>query len=605
MLLNGVMPLDEVRYMDLWIVSAILAATVILLITETFPIDLTAIGILVALMLTGILEPVEAVKGFANPAVVTVGAMFLVSRGMIRTGVVGFIAQKIIHHSRGSHRIAMLLILLIVAAASAFLNNTPVVVLFIPIILSLSCEYRFSPSKLLIPISYVSILAGTCTLIGTSTNIIISDLSAVYGYGKLGMFELSAVGVPIAAAGIAIILFAAPRLMPGHAAPICEIGDSDHRRYLAEIKVPRGSAHIDREPEKIFTKEHPSVEVLEVIRYSHVFYPGRDRVTIAADDLLLIKGPLNDLVSILQSSDIELPEMLRADGTEIRPQDYLIVELIVPPQSSMLGQRLIETTLYRDTSIHILGIKRTELHYTEKQLPDVLLHVGDILLIRFPEDQLERLRGNPDFIIVEDVHHEIIIKKKAPWAFFIFLGLIVAASTGLADILACALTAVFLMILTGCLQIRDAYRSLQANVLMLIVGTIALGTAMEETGAARVYAITFLSLFRDAGPATVLAGILLVTSLGTQFLSNNAVAVLLLPIAISTALGLGVNPKPFIMAVCFGASACFATPIGYQTNLLVYGPGSYRFRDYFKLGIPLSLMVVAIGAVLIPRVWPF
>jgi len=591
--------------MDLWIVSAILAATVILLITETFPIDLTAIGILVALMLTGILEPVEAVKGFANPAVVTVGAMFLVSRGMIRTGVVGFIAQKIIHHSRGSHRIAMLLILLIVAAASAFLNNTPVVVLFIPIILSLSCEYRFSPSKLLIPISYVSILAGTCTLIGTSTNIIISDLSAVYGYGKLGMFELSAVGVPIAAAGIAIILFAAPRLMPGHAAPICEIGDSDHRRYLAEIKVPRGSAHIDREPEKIFTKEHPSVEVLEVIRYSHVFYPGRDRVTIAADDLLLIKGPLNDLVSILQSSDIELPEMLRADGTEIRPQDYLIVELIVPPQSSMLGQRLIETTLYRDTSIHILGIKRTELHYTEKQLPDVLLHVGDILLIRFPEDQLERLRGNPDFIIVEDVHHEIIIKKKAPWAFFIFLGLIVAASTGLADILACALTAVFLMILTGCLQIRDAYRSLQANVLMLIVGTIALGTAMEETGAARVYAITFLSLFRDAGPATVLAGILLVTSLGTQFLSNNAVAVLLLPIAISTALGLGVNPKPFIMAVCFGASACFATPIGYQTNLLVYGPGSYRFRDYFKLGIPLSLMVVAIGAVLIPRVWPF
>ncbi len=591
--------------MDLWIVSAILAATVILLITETFPIDLTAIGILVALMLTGILEPVEAVKGFANPAVVTVGAMFLVSRGMIRTGVVGFIAQKIIHHSRGSHRIAMLLILLIVAAASAFLNNTPVVVLFIPIILSLSCEYRFSPSKLLIPISYVSILAGTCTLIGTSTNIIISDLSAVYGYGKLGMFELSAVGVPIAAAGIAIIFFAAPRLMPGHAAPICEIGDSDHRRYLAEIKVPRGSAHIGREPEKIFPKEHPSVEVLEVIRYSHVFYPGRDRVTIAADDLLLVKGPLNDLVSILQSSDIELPEMLRADGTEIRPQDYLIVELIVPPQSSMLGQRLIETTLYRDTSIHILGIKRTELHYTEKQLPDVLLHVGDILLIRFPEDQLERLRGNPDFIIVEDVHHEIIIKKKAPWAFFIFLGLIVAASTGLADILACALTAVFLMILTGCLQIRDAYRSLQANVLMLIVGTIALGTAMEETGAARVYAVTFLSLFRDAGPATVLAGILLVTSLGTQFLSNNAVAVLLLPIAISTALGLGVNPKPFIMAVCFGASACFATPIGYQTNLLVYGPGSYRFKDYFKLGIPLSLMVVAIGAVLIPRVWPF
>jgi di/tricarboxylate transporter len=215
------------------------------------------------------------------------------------------------------------------------------------------------------------------------------------------------------------------------------------------------------------------------------------------------------------------------------------------------------------------------------------------------------MRGETDLIIVEDVHHEIIHKKKAPIAILIFLGLIVAASTGVADIMVCALGAAFLMILTGCLQLRDAYRSIQGNVLVLIVGAVALGTAMEKTGTAQYYAKGFLSLFHGASPQIVLGGIILLTSVSTQLLSNNATAVLLVPIAISTALSLGVDPKPFIIAVCFGASACFATPIGYQTNLLVYGPGGYRFSDYLKLGMPLNVLVLILGTIFIPVFWPF
>jgi di/tricarboxylate transporter len=590
--------------MTIWLVTAILVIAMLLLITERLPVDLTAIGIMVALILTGILTPKEAIAGFASPAVITVGSMFFISKGMIRTGAVGFISQKVLQYSRGRPQLAIVLILTIVGLASAFINNTPVVVLFIPIILSLSCELDFSPSKFLIPISYASILAGTCTLIGTSTNIIISDLSAMYGFGALEMFELSRLGVPVALLGISFLVLAAPRLMPSMHNPVCELQDDAHRRYLAELQVPRGSRIIGEDPNSYFAQKYPNIEVLELIRYSHIFYPDRDSVQIAPDDLLLVKGSANDLVEILHENIVELSLAEQGMDFAVGQKESLIVELIIPPQSSLLGARLMENRLQRDPDVHIIAIKRQELHYTEQKIKDIRLKIGDILLIRCPESSLDRLRGETDYIIVEDVHHEIVHKRLARRAFVIFGGLVVAASTGMADIMVCALAAAFLMILTGCLQLRDAYRAMEGRVLLIIIATIALSAALQKTGASEFYAKAFLSLFSGLDPVYVLSGILLLTSISTHILSNNATAILLLPIAISAALGLGVNPKPFIVAVCFGASACFATPIGYQTNLLVYGPGGYRFSDYLKLGMPLNLLVLVMGSFFIPRIWP-
>jgi di/tricarboxylate transporter len=590
--------------MAVWIITAILIITLILLITEKLPVDLTAIGVMVALMTTGILSPLEAVAGFANPAVITVGAMFLISKSMIRTGAVGFIGETVIHLSRGRAKLAMLLALLIVAFASGFINNTPVVVLFIPIIMSLSCEYDLSPSKLLIPISYASILAGTCTLIGTSTNIIVSDLSHIYGYGKLGMFELSPLGVPIALLGIGFIYFAAPRLMPGHAAPVCEIEDSEHRRYLAEFVVPEDSPMIDRDPQQTLAEKSPFFEVFEIVRKYQIIYPWRERVKTAPGDTLLVKGSANEILDILREGLVELPHLEQDLNFIPGEKESVILELIIPPQSALLGERLLESTLRGAHDIHIIAVKRRTVHYSEQKMRQLKLQVGDILLVQCHEDELEVLRRNPDFIVVEDVHHEMIHKKKAPVAGLIFAALIIFASTGLADIMVCALAGAFLMILTGCLPLRDAYRAMQGNVLILIVGTIALGTAMEKTGTAKFYAQEFISLLKSSGPVAILAGLLVFTSLSTQLLSNNATAVLLMPIAVSVALELGVNPKPFIIAVCFGASACFATPVGYQTNLLVYGPGGYRFSDYLKLGIPLNLIVLIMGSIFIPLIWP-
>ena len=590
--------------MTIWVMSIILFVALFFLVSEKLSIDLTAIGIMVALTVTGILTPLEAVSGFANPAVITVGTMFILSRAMVRTGVVGFIAEKVIAGSRGKVSVAMIVTLLVVAIASAFINNTPVVVLFIPVVLSLSCEYGFSPSKFLIPISYTSILAGTCTLIGTSTNIIISDLSAGYGYGEIGMFELSAVGVPIAVAGIVFLFFIAPSIMPSLSNPTCELKDSEHRRYLAEFKIPRGSRLIGTDPAEVFIENHASIEVLELIRYTHVFYPHRDRERIAADDLLLLKGSLNELMDVLQDNTVELPDKAPDLDFTKASADSLIVELIIPPQSPLLNERLLETTLKQDPDIHVIAIKRSGLHYTEKKIHDIRLRVGDILLVRSPLKKLEKIRAGSDFIIVEDVHHEIIQKRKAPIVLLIFGGIVAAATLGLADIMVCALAGLFLMILFGCIHLRDSYRALQGNVLLLIVGAIALGAAMEKTGTTKIYAEAFLSLFSGLSPRFVLGGVMLLTSLITHVLSNNATGVLLLPIAVSTALTLGVDPRPFIISVCFGASACFASPLGYQTNLLVYGPGSYRFTDYLKLGIPMSLIVIGMGVILIPIFWP-
>ncbi len=591
--------------MTIWLVTLILIVAMLLLITEKVPVDLTSLGIIAVLAVSGILAPTEAIAGFASPAVITVAAMFLISKGMMRTGAVRFISERVAAYSRGRPTLAIFLILVIVGTASAFINNTPVVVLFIPIILSLGCELDFSPSKVLIPTSYASILAGTCTLIGTSTNIIISDLSASHGYGALAMFELSPLGVPIALLGLIFLLLAAPRLMPDLHSPMCELKDADHRRYLAELQVPRGSRIIGENPKAFFAQRYPDMEILELIRYSHVYYPDRDKVAIAPDDLLLVKGSAEDLVEILHDDLVELSLAEQDIDLVADKENALIVELIIPPQSSLLGQRLASSRLRRDPDIRIIAIKRRELHYAEPQVKDVRLRIGDILLARLPESSLDRLRGGADFIIAEDVHHELVHKRLAHRAFLIFGAMVVAASTGMADILVCALAAAFLMLLTGCLQLRDAYQAIDGRVLLIIVAMIAMSAALEKTGASAFYAGAFLDLFGGLSPVYVLGGVIMLTSISTHLLSNNATAILLLPVAIAAAQGLAVDPKPFIVAVCFGASACFATPIGYQTNLLVYGPGGYRFSDYLKLGIPLNLLVLVMGTLFIPMLWRF
>lgn len=590
--------------MEIWIISAILVVTLYLLISEVISVDLTAIGIIVLLVVTGLLTPKEAVSGFANPALITVAAMFVVSKGLIRTGGIEFLGRKITRVAKKNVNAALALILFTVAVSSAFINNTPVVILFIPVVMTMCCELGLSPSRFLIPLSYASILAGTCTLIGTSTNIIISDLSNEYGYGTLSMFEISIIGVPIALVGIAFLLIAAPKLLPALTNPVCRMKDSEHRRYLAEIQITKKSKYINKHPSDI-TSNYPDIDVLELVSDRTIFHPGRDERRIRTGDTLLVKSSLNNLIEILHKEGIELPSSEKDLVLGAQKDAPIVVELLVAPGSSIRGYRVSQTDLAQNPDVNIIAVKRTTRHIDERQIEDITLRTGDTLLIWCQGSTIDALRSDSDYLIIEDVYEELVHKRKAWWSIINFVGMIGTATLGLADIMTCALTAAFLMVITGCLQMRDAYRSIQWDVLLLIAGTIALGLGMQRTGASELYAKTFLNLLNGFSPTVILGGMILLTSISTQILSNNATAVLLLPIAISTAVSIGVDPKPFIIGVCIGASACFATPMGYQTNLMVFVPGGYRFMDYMRLGIPLNIFVVLAGTLLIPLIWPF
>ncbi len=590
--------------MGIWIISAILVVTLYLLISEVISVDLTAIGIIVLLVVTGLLSPKEAVSGFANPALITVAAMFVVSKGLIRTGGIEFLGRKITNVAKTNVNAALALILFSVAVSSAFINNTPVVILFIPVVMTMCCELGLSPSKFLIPLSYASILAGTCTLIGTSTNIIISDLSNEYGFGSLSMFEISIIGVPIALIGIVFMLIAAPRLLPDLANPVCRIKDSEHRQYLAEIQLKAKSRFLGIHPGEV-KKHYPDLEVLELVSNRTIYHPGRDAKLVCEGDTLLIKASLNSLITILQEDGVELPSSEKDLVLGAQKDAPIVVEMLVAPGSSERGYKVSQTGLARNPDINIIAVKRTTRHIDERQIEEIRLRTGDTLLIWCQGSTLESLRSDNDYLIIEDVYEELVHKRKAWWAIINFIGMIGTASLGIADIMTCALTAAFLMVVTGCLQMRDAYRSIQWDVLLLIAGTIALGLGMQKTGASELYAKSFLSLLHGFSPTIILGGMILITSISTQILSNNATAVLLLPIAISTAVSIGVDPKPFIIGVCIGASACFATPMGYQTNLMVFVPGGYSFKDYMRLGVPLNIFVVLAGSLLIPMIWKF
>jgi di/tricarboxylate transporter len=591
---------------DIILVSLILAATVVLLVTERLPVDVTGLGIMVALTVTGLLAPAEAVAGFSNPAPLAVGALFVVSRGLVRTGALAFVTRLTITYTNGSGRRLLLLSLVLVGTLSAFMNNTPVVVLFMTILMAVCVRYGFAPSRFLIPVSYISIMAGTCTLIGTSTNILVSDVAAGLGNAPIGMFELSVLGVPIALAGGLFMFLFAHRLLPAHTSPAMDAGESA-QMYLSELKVTDESALIDATPAAGLGETYPDVKVYEVFRGGRILDPRNRRLTLRGGDEILIRASASDITALLERGDATLPTCSRAECFESPHEDgSRLVELLVPSGSSAQGFTLDELPLTNAPDVNIIGFKRRNAHYSWHSAHLLRLRVGDILLAQVADTRLERVRKEQEFIILnDDVVSDVINWKRAPLALGIFALMIAAASTGLTDIMTASFAAAFAMILAGCLKVREAYAAVDVKVLMLIIGTIALGAAMQKTGADRLYADAFLSIFRDAGPHVVLTGFILLTSLLSHFLSNNSVAVLLVPVGLATATGLGADPRPFIMGIAFGASACYATPIGYQTNLIVYGPGGYAFTDFMRLGLPVTAIVCGGASLFIPTFWPF
>lgn len=589
--------------MSIIVVSVILGIAVVLFVTEKLPVDLTALAVMITLMVLGILTPEEGIANFANAAPITVGVLFVVSRGLMRTGALDFITARIIRYSNGDPKRILLLSLFLVGGFSSFLNNTPVVVLFISVLMAVCCEYSISPSKFLMPISFISILAGTSTLIGTSTNIIVSDLAAREGVAPIGMFELSVLGMPIAMIGAVFLYFLAPKILGSYREPLCMITGDKHR-YISELVVPPDSPLVTNGITQVLRERSLDVEILEVVRNTQVFDPQWEDFQLSAGDKLLVGATADELAKMLSNRCAVLPR--KENGTSSDPHDRksLVVELLVQPNSDAVGRRLSHLLDSLDWHVHLIGVKRHWAHESKK-MGDLRLSVGDILLVRAPLDHLDQIRSALDMIVLEEVHQTIINRKKAPLAMGIFGLMVLATAFGLANILVTSLVAMLAMLLTGCLSLREAYRAVDARVLILIIGTLSLGTALSKTGAADLYAEILLTPLQGVSPWFVLSAFILLTSVLSLFLSNNSTAVLLIPIALSTATALQVDPRPFVIGICFGASACYATPIGYQTNMLVFGPGGYSFKDYLKLGIPLNIWVWLMASIFVPIIWPF
>ena len=589
---------------EILIVLAVLIGALALWLTEWLPIDLVALCIPIVFILTGILEPGEATAGFASTALLTVGAIFVVSAGLTRTGVITFVGDKIIHFARGDDRRLLLTVMVTMAAFSGFINNTAVVAMFLPIMLKVAREFDMPPSKLLIPLSFASILGGTLSLIGTSTNILVHSLMVDHGLRGLGMFEFTPVGSIYAVVGIAYLYFIGSKLLPDRGTVTSYLsGQRGATEYMTEVQVPVGSALVGRSVEEALGKAHSEIRLLQIIRGEIVFWPPLDQVTIEADDVFLLKGDVNEMLALYKREGLELLPGLKADAARYAVKDMALAEVVITPNSPLIGRSLRDVQFRQHYGASVMALQRHGEHLRD-ELPTIRLRVGDVLLVIADRTELARLMTFDEFLVLDAVQEVVVRGDKAPFALALVLGLVVAASLTSVPILVLAMAAAVLMVLTGCLTMRHAYASLDLSVLVLIGGAISLGKAMDVTGAAELIATQVVGAFGPFGPQAVLSSVYLLTVLFTELMSNNAAAALMIPIALSIANGLGVDPRPFAIAVAFAGSAAFSTPIGYQTNTLVYGPGGYKFLDYTRIGVPLNLILWLLATLLIPLWWP-
>jgi di/tricarboxylate transporter len=620
--------------MDSVLLLVILGGAIALYVTQVVRIEVTSLGVIVALALTGILEPADALSGFSSPATLTVGSMLVLSAGLQRAGVVDYVG-RLLSSRAGSGGVRRVLLMLAVPTVlfSAFINNTPVVALMIPVALTLARRSSVAPSKLLLPLSYFSILAGTCTLFGTSTNILVDQLHRASGGSGIGVFEFAPLGLIYLAVGSAYIFLAAPRLLPERKGLGDLLAVQAPGHFVTEVVLKAGSRYVGKELRQAFP-ESREVSVLQVVRGEEPHLRPAPDFRLEEADVLFVESSARSITHVFADPDLErgtavadeervpLHTLLAGEGLE-RPTDILemrpgepeagpervgqvdlrMAEAVITPNSRFIGRRVRRLGLSRKYGVQVLALRRLGRQH-QYQLRDFRLNAGDVLLVQGEPAALRLLNEEGDLLLVEGVESTLTFPQKAPVAIGILAGVILIATLGIAPLAVLALAGVGLLIATRCLDARDALRALQPEVVLLLAGTIPLGTAMEKVGLASQAAQALVAAVGEHGPWLLVAGLYVMTSLLTEILSNNATAVLLTPIAIGIAAHLGIDAKPLLVAIAFGSSASFSTPIGYQTNTLIMGPGGYRFTDYLRFGLPMNLIMMVVASLCIPLFWP-
>ncbi len=595
---------------DIAIAFLLLVGVLLCFVWERFPPDITALGLLVVLIATGLLSTKEALSVFANPAPLTVGAMFVLSAALVKCGAVDRLSALVERSARWPYALVVLALFILVAGISAFINNTPVVVVFLPVVLKLARTMQLSPSKLLIPLSFAAVFGGTCTLVGTSTNLVVNGIITSRGLPGFSMFELGWLGLPAALIGAVYLALLGNRLLPVRQMLTSILSEEERREYITEAFVQPDSPVLGKTLAEAGLTRQRGIRVLEIVRDGVALYLVPAEVRLKAGDRIIMACRMTGIVHTRRTAGVDLVTELNLGLEQIAAHEGSLVEAVVTPHSELVGHSIREMNFRQRYRMVVLAVHRQGRNVQEK-LEDLTIVGGDVLLLMGTDQALDAAANSSDFMFFDRAR---VPTKPQPGKIALVVGVIAAvvttAALELVPIEIGALAGCIIICVTGCLKTNEAYASIEWNILFLIYGMLAMGLAMEQTGAAAWLAGNAVDGVRHFIPEAhkgivMLAAIYLLTTFLTEILSNNAVAALMAPIALGVAGELGMSAMPFIVAVAFAASASFATPIGYQTNTYVYGVGGYRFSDFVRIGVPLNALCFVTALVVIPRVWPF
>ncbi len=591
---------------EIGVVFALLLFAVVMFATERFAVDFIALMIMAILLISRITTPEEAISGFSNPATITVGAMFILSAGLFKTGAVNYFGAIIGQLFKYNYLLALTAVMIAVGIFSAFINNTPVVAIFIPLLLGIARDIKASPSRMLMPVSFASMFGGVCTLIGTSTNILVSSIAEQHGQPPFSMFEFAPLGLIMFVVGTLYMLTIGRWLIPERRTPdglTTTFGMGD---YLTEIVLLPEAKSAGEPLASSALVQEVDVDIVAVNRNDRFVPLPPAEMVLEAGDVLLVRANVEKVKQLQERLGVQLRAEERWQGDLKQQSDELVlVEVVIAPGSNLAGKTLKQIRFRNLFGAVALAIRHRG-KLMREHLENIYLSAGDALLVEVKRDRLTQLKQQSRaFVIVSEVGLPEYRKQKMIPALLIIFGVVLVAALNIAPILVSAIVGGVLLVLTGCLDLEDVYKSIEWKIIFLLAGVLPLGIAMEKTGAALLLSQGMLSAVGAWGLVAVVAVFYLTTSVLTEVMSNNATAVLIAPIAIATAASLGVDSRPLLMAVTFAASASFMTPVGYQTNTLIYGPGQYRFTDFLRVGAPLNILFWILATMLIPRFWPF
>ncbi|MBK8343645.1 MAG: SLC13 family permease [Bacteroidetes bacterium] len=577
-------PLDDVT-----IVLLIVGFTLFMFIWEKIAIDITSLIAMALLMVTGVLTTKEGIAGFSNDATVTILFLFLLSAGLEKTGAINIVGRVMIKYIGKNQHLAFVAVLLVCGLVSAFLNNTAVVVIFMPIIFKIAKFTNQSPSKLLMPLSFAAIMGGTITLIGSSTNLVVNGVAVEHGYDAFGMFEVTPTGLILFAVFFLYMYFIGIKLIPARRAADSLSEDYELKDFLTEIIIEKGSAFAGKRIFDTPLVTELALEVIEISDSKGTLWLPDDYELLEENDTVLVRGSANDIMRLKQLSGVNFIKSFDVDDIDLKSNETTLVEVVIGPNSSLARSTFQEVDFRELYDAIPLAVRRRG-DIIEGRLDDVELRFGDDLLLEVNKDSFDQLKRSGDFVFTQEIEKEVYDKKKMLITSGILLMVILTSAFEWLPIIQGAIIGTILMFLFKCITIREAYREVDWRIIFVLAALLPLGTALEKSGAAELLAGYMQTYISGYGPFITLFTLFAVTSVITSLMSNQATAALLSPIAISLGIQMGIDPKPLLMTVMFAASTCYLTPLGYQTNIMIYGPGNYKFIDFIKVGGLLSLL---------------